>query len=83
MLVIGRKEQIFKQVKKERITKTLGDCQKIDNLKHIFGNYAVHEIENPTRKPLHIGIEIIENILYNLYDLDKYNIAPEKKIASK
>ena len=48
-----------------------------------LGNYAVHEIESPTRKALYLGVEIIENILYTLYDLEKYNIAPKKKRASK
>jgi hypothetical protein len=44
-----------------------------------LGNYAVHEIHFPKRRTVKLGIEIIENILENIYELGKYSIAPKKK----
>jgi hypothetical protein len=44
-----------------------------------LGNYAVHEIEAPNRATVRGGIEIIENILHNIYELDKYDVSPRNK----
>ncbi|MED5102454.1 DUF4145 domain-containing protein [Niallia circulans] len=39
-----------------------------------LGNATVHELEIPKRKTIRLGIEIIENMMYNIYELDKYTI---------
>ncbi|MCQ4363027.1 DUF4145 domain-containing protein [Mycobacterium gordonae] len=43
-----------------------------------LGNYAVHEIEMPARKTVKVGIEIVSNILLNMYELDNLSISPKK-----
>jgi hypothetical protein len=47
-----------------------------------LGNYAVHEVEEPTRRTLKQGIEIIELLLINVYELNKYDIAPKKQMTT-
>jgi hypothetical protein len=43
-----------------------------------LGNYAVHEIKNPTRSTLRKGIEVIEHILISIYEMDNLKVFAKK-----
>jgi hypothetical protein len=43
-----------------------------------LGNQSVHELVEPQRKTIRLGLEIIEGALHNIYELDKYNIGVKK-----
>ncbi len=44
-----------------------------------LGNYAVHEIVQPSKGTLIKGIEVIEHILKQIYEFGEYKISPKNK----
>jgi hypothetical protein len=40
-----------------------------------LGNVSAHELEVPKRSTIKLGIEIIENMLHNIFDLEKYQLS--------
>lgn len=40
----------------------------------LLGNLSAHELKVPRRKTVELGLEIIENILHNIFDLEKYTL---------
>ncbi|KAA0958275.1 DUF4145 domain-containing protein [Planococcus sp. ANT_H30] len=40
----------------------------------LLGNVSAHELKIPRKKTIGSGIDIIENILHNIFDLDKYDL---------
>ncbi|MBK3495329.1 DUF4145 domain-containing protein [Viridibacillus sp. YIM B01967] len=40
----------------------------------LFGNITAHELKVPRRTAVKSGLEIIENVLHNIFDLEKYSL---------
>lgn len=39
-----------------------------------LGNTTVHELEVPKRRTVQFGLDIIENMIHNIYELDKFKL---------
>lgn len=57
-------------------------AEVLHEIRHL-GNYAVHEVDAPTKKTLRFAIDIIEIVFTNIFDLDNYKAKINKGLASK
>jgi len=65
--------------------KIISEQQKISlhELRYL-GNKAIHELDNPNKEDLEMGIDIIENMLSNIYEIPvKAKLLAEKRIIKE
>lgn len=48
-------------------------AETLQQIRHL-GNVSAHELEVPKKSTIKLGLDIIENMLLNIFDLDKFKL---------